>query len=484
MYIGVDLGTSSIKLLLADKDGSIIDFAGASYPLILPGGNMSEQQPELWWEGFVSCLRNLGERHDLSLVRALSFSGQMHGLVLLDKDDRVIRPAILWNDGRTVEQCEYLNNDIGIAKLVSMTGNKALTGFTAPKLMWVRENEPENFAAIEKIMLPKDYLAYRLSGVFATDVSDASGTLYFDTEHRRWSEPMLELLGISPDKLPHVFESADVIGCVRADVAGELGLSGQCRVVIGGGDQAMGAVGTGTIEAGQMSISLGTSGVVFVCTDSFVRDDNASLHSFCHANGGYHLMGVTLACAASTKWWVEDVLSTEDYGAAFNGLAQLPIDERAIFLPYMIGERSPINDPGASGVFFGLNLEHDRRRMTKTVLEGICFSLADCLRVAREGGADAKSARVIGGGAKSADWLQMLADILGIELRTINTTEGGALGAVILAMTADGVFSSISQGCAALISDTACYKPRMEYAEKYAEKFKLYRKVYSCIRGI
>ncbi len=483
MYLGVDLGTSSIKVLLSDSNGKIIDSQSVEYPIEYPQEGWSQQNPSDWWAGFGTVVTELGKRHDLRGLKTICFSGQMHGLVLLDDNDEVIRPALLWNDGRTVEQCRYLNEDIGIDKLVAYTGNKALTGFTAPKVLWVRDNEPDNFAKIAKIMLPKDYVQYMITGVFASDVSDNSGTLYFDVANKCWSQPMLDILGITTEQLPTSYESYEVVGTVQQSVADKLGLSTDTKVVIGGGDQAMGAVGTGTITSGQISISLGTSGVVFVNADTYVEDKNAGLHSFCHANGNYHLMGVTLSCAGSTKWWAEDVLGTRDYAGLFAGISQGEVDN-LLYLPYLIGERSPINDPFAKGCLYGLTVMHDQKAITKAVIEGICFSLRHCLDVARAGGVNPQFARVIGGGAKSSDWIQILADIMNVEIRTINTNEGGGLGAIILGMVADGKYATVADACSAVISETASYTPRAEYVAVYDKKFAKYKALYQAVKTL
>lgn len=466
MFLGVDLGTSSIKLLLADQNGDLIDSALATYSANFPQPNWSEQNPIDWWNGFCTCVRILGERNNLKQIEALSFSGQMHGLVILDENEEVIRPAILWNDGRTTEECMVLNK----LPVVEWTGNIALAGFTAPKLLWLKKHESQNFSRISKILLPKDYLAYRLTGVFATDVSDASGTLYFDVQKGYWSQPMLDVLGIREEQLPEIHESVDVIGTVHADV----GLSLDTKVVIGGGDQAMGAIGTGTVCDGQVSVSLGTSGVLFINSENYPSENRGRLHAFRNANGQFHLMGVTLSCAGSTKWWVEDVLGRTDYDSLFAGISALPINE-LIFLPYLMGERSPINDPNAKGVFYGMNASFGQKQMTKAVVEGVCLSLLDCLKTANECGIQPADARVIGGGAKSPEWLQVLSDVTGLALHTIQTTEGGALGAIILSMTACGRFSSISEGCAILIHEDKIYYPDQGRTSAYTEKFERYK---------
>ncbi len=476
MFLGVDLGTSSVKLLLADSEGRIIDQASAEYTISYPKEHWSEQNPEDWWKGFCCALSILSDRQNTGRVTHISFSGQMHGLVLLDNADCIIRPAILWNDGRTADECTYLNENTGRDKLISLTGNIALTGFTGPKILWLRRNEPENFGRIAKLMLPKDYIAYRLTGVFATDVSDASGTLFFDVKNRQWSKPMLDILEIRPEQLPKVYESGDIIGNIRNNIASELSLAPNTLVIIGGGDQAMGAIGAGAVGEGAVSINLGTSGVVFINSKKYTLVGDA-LHSFCNACGSYHLMGVTLSCAGSAKWWAEDVLKTGDYAALFAGLSRMPIDS-LIFLPYLMGERSPINDPNAQGMLFGLNAGHNRQTVTKAILEGVCFSLRDCVETAREGGVRIASARVIGGGSHSEDWIQILSDVIGIPLFLINTSEGGGLGAIILCMVASGKFADVASACDALITVTRKFEPDTEKHAAYKEKFRLYKRVY------
>ncbi|MGB9592015.1 MAG: xylulokinase, partial [Candidatus Kryptoniota bacterium] len=355
---------------------------------------------------------------------------------------------------------------------VNWTGNIALTGFTAPKILWIKKHEPENFRRIAKIMLPKDYLAYRLTGLSATDVSDASGTLYFDVKKGCWSQPMLDILGIHKEQLPEIHESIDVIGKVKEDV----GLSSDTKVIIGGGDQAVGAIGSGTVSNGQVSISLGTSGVLFINSENYPEENHGRLHAFRNANGQFHLMGVTLNCGGSTKWWVEDVLGRTDYDEIFAGISNLPVND-LIFLPYLMGERSPINDPNANGVFYGLKASYGQKQMTKAVVEGVCLSLLDCLKTANKCGINPTDARVIGGGAKSAEWLQILSDVTGLTLHTIQTTEGGALGAIILSMTACGRFSSISDGCKTLILEDRIYSPNLDRTLAYAEKYKKYKSI-------
>lgn len=476
MYLGIDLGTSSLKVLLA-KGGKIIDTESCGYPLSVLHDKWSEQNPEDWYNALILALKKLGSRKNLEQIKGISFCGQMHGLVVLDSKDNVIRPAILWNDNRTTAECDYLNNIIGKDNLINWTGNIAYTGFTAPKILWLKNNEPQNFNKISKIMLPKDYLAYKMSGVFASDVSDSSGTLYFDVANKCWSQPMLDVLGISKNQLPQIFESYEVIGNVTDKIADLTGLSKNAKVIIGGGDQAVGAIGTGTVDNNQFSISLGTSGVVFAASKQYNKVSSGAMHSFCHANGAYHIMGVMLSAAGSLNWWIKDILKSSDFTAILTEAGDAKA-ENLYFLPYLSGERSPINDPYAKGVFYGLTIAHTQADMTRAVLEGISFGLLDCQNSIKELGIIPQSAKVIGGGAKSQSWLQISADILEIELHTVNTTEGGGLGAVILAMTGCGEFESVSEGCKKLISDGKKYYPNIANAEKYHKKFETFKKLY------
>ena len=391
-YLGIDLGTSSIKVSLADEKGSIIDSESREYPLILPKPGWSEQNPNDWYDALTEVLKSLGERHNLEEIAAMSFSGQMHGLVVLDDQDQVIRPALLWNDSRTVKEVEYLNNEIGIPTLIQETSNIALCGFTAPKVMWIYNNEPDNFKRIAKMMLPKDYLAYKMSGVHASDVSDLSGTLMFDVKNRDYSDKILNILHVTRDQLPKIYDSYEVIGTVTEEISRLTGLSTNCKVVIGGGDQAVGATGTNTIQSGNISISLGTSGVVFAPSKNYCYDPVGKIHSFRHTNGKFHLMGCTLSAMGSLKWWMEEVLGTKDYKTELGNMPDEISD--IIFLPYLMGERSPINDPAATGYFSNLSLYYKRNDLTKAVVEGICFSLYDVYRVMVDSGVEAKEARI------------------------------------------------------------------------------------------
>ncbi len=372
MYIGIDLGTSGVKLILVTKEGRVIKTVTKSYDLLIPKPSWTEQNPNDWYIQTLEGLKELTEEN--KQINGISFSGQMHGLVVLDENDNVLRNALLWNDQRTVKEVEYLNNEVGIKSLLQYTGNIALTGLTAPKILWIKNNEPEIFSRISKIMLPKDYLIYKLTGTFASDVSDTSGTLYFDVKNRCYSKEMLEILNINETQLPKVFESAEVVGKLTEELKKELSITKDVNVIAGGGDQAVGAIGVGIINDGACSISLGTSGVVFVASDNFKVDNQSYLQSYAHANGKNHLMGVMLNAAGSLKWWSESVFNLNDYPLFFDNISKTSIDDSLYFLPYLTGERSPINDSDALGVFFGLGLQHRKEHMDRSVVEGVTFA--------------------------------------------------------------------------------------------------------------
>ena len=481
-FIGIDLGTTAVKMLLMDEEGSIKRIVSREYPLYMNDEGWSDQQPEDWWSAASEGIKELIAGFNAEDIQSVSFSGQMHGLVLLDENDNVIRRAILWNDQRTSAECDYLNNVIGKEKLIDHTANVALTGFTAPKILWVKNHEPENFSRIKKIMLPKDYIVYKLSGVFATDYSDASGMLLLDVKNKKWDTFMMGLMGIQESQLAKLYYSYEAVGtvCERASV--ETGLPRSVKVVIGGGDQAVGAVGSGTVINNMCSVSLGTSGVVFVASDAFKADyGKSALHSFCHATGKYHMMGVTLAAAGSNKWWVEDVLNETDYAKEQIGIGDLGYN-RVFFLPYLNGERTPKNDPYARGAFVGMSMITKRTDMTQAVLEGVTFSLRDTLEIVRNLGISVNTARIIGGGAKSPLWRQVTADILNVRVETINSEEGPALGAAILAAVGAGVFPSVEKACQLLIKVTNVYEPDKQAVERYNERYKVYVKLYDDLK--
>ncbi len=479
LYSGIDLGTSSVKLLLCDREGGVVNSVTKDYPLSLPQEGWSEQDPAHWYDSVVSGLKELlGDRG--AELRGISFGGQMHGLVMLDKDDRVLRPAILWNDSRSTEECDYLNITVGREKLTEWTGNIAFPGFTAPKLLWVRKHEPELFARCRKVMLPKDYLCYRLSGEFVTEPSDASGMLLFDVKNRRWSPEMLELCGLTEDMLPKVRESCASVGVLRRELAELLG-AGEVIVAPGAGDNAAAAVGMGVAGPGKCSVSVGTSGTVFITSDSFTLDGENALHSFAHADGGYHLMGCVLSAAGCNKWWMENILGADDHAEEQAGIEKLG-ENGVFFLPYLMGERSPHNDPFARGVFAGLSLDTDRKAMTQAVLEGVAFALRDCVEAARKQGIELTEACLCGGGAKSPLWRRILANVLRLKLNIPACGEGPAYGAAILAMVAAGEYSSVREAAERVVKMSGSVTFEEELAARYDKRYRRFRELYISLK--
>ena len=481
-YIGIDLGTSAVKLLLMESGGGIANVVSREYPLYFPHPGWSEQNPEDWFEQTMEGMKELLAGFDAEQVAGISFGGQMHGLVILDDQDRVIRPAILWNDGRTSEENDYLNQVIGKERLSACTANISFTGFTAPKILWVKNREPENFARIAKIMLPKDYLAYRLTGVHCTDVSDASGMLLFDVKNRCWSPEMCEICGVKEEWLPALKESFSPCGKLKGEIAEQLGLSADVVVCAGAGDNAAAAVGTGTVKDGSCNISLGTSGTVFVSSDAFSVDRQNALHSFCHANGRYHLMGCILSAASCNAWWSDNILHTADYAAEQAGLEETLGKNDVYFLPYLMGERSPHNDVNARGAFLGMRPDTTRKQMTLAVLEGVTFALKDCVEIAKSNGVNISSTRICGGGAKSALWRQIVADVLNIPVERPCVEEGPAYGAAMLAMVGCGEYESVEQAAEKLVRVSCVTMPDPARAALYAERYEVFRTLYPALK--
>ena len=486
LYIGVDLGTSAVKLLLMESGGRIVKIVSKEYGLSFPHPGWSEQNPEDWYEQSVAGLKELLDGQDKSQVAGISFGGQMHGLVILDQKDQVIRPAILWNDGRTMAQTDFLNENIGKDMLEKYTANIAYAGFTAPKILWVKENEPENFARIEKIMLPKDYLAYRLTGTFATDYSDASGMLLLDVANKRWSEEMCAICGISVKMLPQLFESYEKIGTLKREIAAELGLSENVVVAAGGGDNAASAVGTGTVGEGKCNISLGTSGTLFISSDHFVpTNGHTALHSFAHSDGHFHLMGCMLSAASCNKWWNEEILHTKHYAAEQAQITDEKLGENHVFyLPYLMGERSPLNDPLARGTFVGMTMDTTRSDMTQAVLEGVIFGLRDSLEVAKSLGIHVTRSTIVGGGAKSPLWRKMAANILGIRLEFPASEEGPSMGGAMLAAVACGEYPDVRAACEKIVKITGCVDPDPVLSAKYERRYQQFRKIYPALKQV
>lgn len=482
-YIGVDLGTSAVKLLLMDQNGTVINIVSREYPLYFPHPGWSEQKPEDWWEQTKEGIRQLVESVDKKQVAGISFGGQMHGLVILDEEDQVIRPAILWNDGRTGKQTDYLNQEIGKETLSKYTANIAFAGFTAPKILWVKENEPENFSRICKIMLPKDYLAYRLTGVHCCDYSDASGMLLLDVQHKCWSREMLEICGIKEEQMPTLFESYEKVGNLKPEVAQELGLSENCIVAAGAGDNAAAAVGTGTVGDGQCNVSLGTSGTVFISSKEFGVDPNNALHAFAHSDGHYHLMGCILSAASCNKWWMDEIIGTEDYGKEQESIVKLG-ENHVFFLPYLMGERSPHNDPNARGTFIGMTMDTSRTDMTQAVLEGVAFAIRDSFEIAKSLGIQIERTKICGGGAKSPLWRRIIANVLNIKVDRIASEEGPALGGAMLAAVADGTFTSVEDAAGKIVRIIETIDPEPELAKKYDRQYQKFAKIYPEVKEL
>lgn len=483
LYIGIDLGTSSVKILLMEGDGTVKKIVSREYPLSFPKPGWSEQNPSDWYTQTMDGLKELLQEADKSQVAGISFGGQMHGLVILDKEDNVIRPAILWNDGRTTEECDYLNHTIGTDKLSEYTANIAFAGFTAPKLLWLSKHEPDNFAKIDKIMLPKDYLAYRLTGVHATDVSDASGMLLLDVKNRKWSQEMCDLCHISIEQLPELFESYEAIGTLKADVAAELGVSTQVKVAAGAGDNAAAAVAAGTVGEGKCNISLGTSGTIFISSDKFRVDDNNALHAFCGANGKYHLMGCMLSAASCNKWWMDEIIGSKDYAKEQEQITKLG-ENHVFYLPYLMGERSPYNNPDARAAFIGMTMDTTRADMTQAVLEGVAFALRDSFEIAKALGIPLERTKICGGGAKSPLWRTIVANVLGIPVDILETEEGPSLGGAMLAAVACGEYASVEEAASKIVHVIDTVEPTVELTEKYEQCYTKFTKIYPALKEI
>lgn len=481
-YIGVDLGTSALKLVMMNSKGELVKSVSKEYPLYFPHSGWSEQKPEDWFIAVKEGLKEIAAGLD-DKIGGISFGGQMHGLVILDKDDKVLRPAILWNDGRSTEETDYLNNVIGKEKLSKLTANIAFAGFTAPKILWVKKNEPEIFEKISKIMLPKDYISYMLSGSFSTDYSDASGMLLLDVKNKKWSKEMIDICGISEDMLPKLYESYEVVGAIKPELAKELGLNDDIKIIAGAGDNAAAAIGTATVGEGACNISLGTSGTVFISSKNFGVDSFNALHSFAHADGNYHLMGCMLSAASCNKWWMEEILKTKDFAKEQNNIDNLG-ENNVFFLPYLMGERSPHNDPDAAGTFIGMRMDTKREDMTLAVFEGVTFALRDSLEVARSLGIKIDRTMICGGGAKSPLWKRLVANILNVEVEVPVSEEGPGFGAAILAAVGCGEYESVEKAARSIIKIKEKIKPEADLVVKYEEKYQKFKKIYPALKDV
>ncbi|WP_438432034.1 xylulokinase [Gorillibacterium sp. sgz500922] len=494
-FLGVDLGTSAVKCILVDEQGQVKADKSVEYPFYQPHPGWAEQNPEDWWTGSAECIRLLLEKAGVSAgeVRGVGLSGQMHGSVFLDGELAVIRPALLWCDQRTAAECDWIEETVGRERLGELTGNKALTGFTAPKIVWLRRHEPEHYARIAHIMLPKDYVRLKLTGEFGIDVADASGTLLLDVAARDWSQEVLDKLEIKREWLPPLFESNDIAGYLTAEAAQATGLAVGTPVVAGGGDQACGAVGVGVVKPGIASVALGTSGVVFVHDESYQEDEGRRLHSFCHGvPGKWHRMGVMLSAGGAFQWWKnhfagEELARAEREGRDVYDLltelaATAPIgSEGLLFAPYLTGERVPHPDPKARGGFVGLNLRHGKAHLTRAVMEGITFGLRDSLELMKESSVEVSELRVNGGGARSLFWRQMIADIFGYPVVTVNSTDGPAYGAAVMA--ASGVLGrAIPELCGEWIQVVDRVEPIPANQAAYERYYEVYRTMYPTLR--
>ena len=481
-YIGVDLGTSALKLVMMKGNGELVKTVSKEYPLYFPRSGWSEQNPTDWFLAVKEGLKELAACAD-EKIAGISFGGQMHGLVILDKDDNVLRPAILWNDGRSTEETDYLNNVIGKEKLSKLTANIAFAGFTAPKILWVKKNEPEIFAKIAKIMLPKDYISYMLSGNFSTDYSDASGMLLLDVKNKKWSKEMIDICSISEDMLPKLYESYEAVGDIKPELAKELGLNEGIKIVAGAGDNAAAAIGTATVGEGACNISLGTSGTVFISSKNFGVDSFNALHSFAHADGNYHLMGCMLSAASCNKWWMEEILKTKDFAKEQSNIDNLG-ENNVFFLPYLMGERSPHNDPDAAGTFIGMRMDTKREDMTLAVFEGVTFALRDSLEVARSLGIKIEKTMICGGGAKSPLWKRLVANILNVEVDVPMSEEGPGFGAAILAAVGCGEYESVEKAAKSIIKIKEKIKPEADLVVKYEEKYQKFKRIYPALKDV
>ncbi len=472
--VGIDVGTSGVKGIAIDQAGDVLAGAEEPYPLATPRTGWAEQDPGDWWQATETVLSNLRRR--TGGFAAIGLSGQMHGLVTLDDRDQVIRPAILWNDQRSAPQCEEIEDRLGLERLIALTGNRALPGFTAPKLLWLRAHEPDAYARIARVMLPKDYVRLRLCGEAVTDVSDASGTLLFDVAHRRWSDEVIEALELDPSWLSAALESPDVSGVTSDDVP----------VAAGGGDQAAGALGVGVDRPGPASVVLGSSGVVFAALDEFAADARARVHAFCHAvPGAWHAMGVMLSAAASLQWMRRALGGGIGYEELLHSAARWPAGvEGLTFLPYLAGERTPYADPDARGALVGLQLRHDRGALVRAALEGVAFGLRDSLDLLTTLGPRVELGRVSGGGARSELWLAIVASVLELPLERVAVDEGAAFGAALLGGVAAGAWPDVHAATAATVRVRATVEPVAEWAEVYRERRQRYRALYPALRDL
>ncbi|MHB8192639.1 MAG: xylulokinase [Bellilinea sp.] len=485
--MGIDVSTTGSKALLIDSSGSVVAAASSPHTLSTPRPLWSEQDPHEWWLATVNSIRTVLGKTGIApdAITAVGLTGQMHGLVLLNDSGNVLRPAILWNDQRTQTQCDEIHARIGRERFIQLSGNLALTGFTAPKILWVAQNEPEIYARSRHVLLPKDYIRYRLTGEFAMDKADGSGTVLFDLQKRGWSEEILSALDIPGEWMPPTFEGPEFTGAVSTSAAAETGLAAGTRVAAGGGDQAAQAVGVGAVEPGIIGLTVGTSGVVFAATPTAMVEPEGLLHAFCHAVPGmWHLMGVMLSAAGSLQWYRDTLAPDLSFDALLKEAETVPAgSEGLLFLPYLSGERTPYPDPQARGAFIGLTIRHTRGHMTRAVLEGVAFGLKDGLKLIQNAGLERiTQVRASGGGTKGALWRQILASVLESKLVTVNTAEGAAFGAALLAGVGAGVWPDVRSACRETIKITGQTLRDAKDAKRYQQTYSLYRELYPALK--
>jgi len=494
-YLGIDVGTTGCKVLLINEVGRVIESRTEEYPLLTPKPGWSEQNPEDWWDAARRAVRAVLSRSriDPGEVEGIGLTGQMHGLVTIDDEGEVIRPAILWNDQRTAEEAEFMNRKFGKA-VIELTGSVVQTGFTAPKLLWVRNNEREKFDRIRKFMMPKDFIGYKLTGEVKTDVNDASGTSLFDVKARAWSEELISELDLSMEIFPEVLESPEVRGELASEAARELGLRSGIPVVAGAGDQGAAGVGAGAVEEGIVSVNIGTSGVVFTSSDAYRFDPLGRLHAFCHASPSkWHLMGVMLAAGGSLRWFrdalcqvekeVAGLIGEDPYNLIVREAEAIPIgSEGLIFLPYLSGERTPHADPYARGVFFGLSLKHGKGHMVRSILEGVAFGLMNSLEIMMELGIKPKEVRILGGGSRSPLWRRIVADLFGLRVYLLEVDEGSSYGAAILASVGSGAHKTVEDAVKKIIRTRSPIDPDMGNHERYRRFYEAYNRLYKALK--
>lgn len=494
--LGIDIGTSGTKTVLFDEKGNVLAYALEEYPLYQPENGWAEQDPDDWWKAVYITIQEVIQKNAIKKedIKGVGLSGQMHGAVLLNKDNTVLRKAIIWCDQRSSKECEQITSLVGKDKLIKITANPALTGFTASKVMWVKNNEPKIYEKINKILLPKDYIRFKLTGEFATEVSDAGGMQYLDISKRKWSSYILEKLEVDKEWLGTVYESQEITGRISREAAALTGLKEGTPVVGGGGDQAVGAIGNGIVNKGVISSTIGTSGVVFAFSDRVIIDPLGRVHTFCHAiPNAWHVMGVTQGAGLSLKWFRDNFCMEEKRTAQLMKVDPyflmdqeaeviMPGSEGLIYLPYLMGERTPHLDPYARGVFFGLSAKHEKSHMLRSIMEGVTYSLRDCLDIIKEMGIDINEVRASGGGGKSKLWRQMQADVFGTDIYTINTDEGPALGAAILAGVGTGIYKDVQEACSLCVKLKSKQETNKTIYDKYNKYYKLYRSLYTSLK--